>query len=228
MLITVISISGYAQTGVIKGKVFDNEGSPLPYAAVYTEYGDQKVGTITDETGRFTLKPLPSGTYCVHITFNGYHAAVLMDVSVASDKITFMKDVFLKEDITVLDVILVEPRVIDPGETSVKTIDRKEIDRLPSSGNIADIVLNISTEVVKDEKTDKIIMRGSRAGSSSFYVDGIRQGTLGNNLPSQAIGNIRVYSCGIPAKYGDFTGGVIVVESKSYFDYYNQWKAEQY
>jgi hypothetical protein len=29
---------------------------------------------------------------------------------------------------------------------------------------------------------------------------------------------MRVYSGGIPAKYGDCSGGVIVIETKSYFD----------
>jgi len=33
------------------------------------------------------------------------------------------------------------------------------------------------------------------------------------------IGNMTVYTGGVPAKYGDFTGGVVVIESKSYSDY---------
>jgi hypothetical protein len=43
------------------------------------------------------------------------------------------------------------------------------------------------------------------------------------NIPGRAIGSIIAYSGGIPAKYGDFTGGVVVIETKSYFD----WLVEQ-
>ena len=47
------------------------------------------------------------------------------------------------------------------------------------------------------------------------------------NLPSSGVGSISVYTGGVPAKYGDTTSGVIVVESKNYFDLYNQWKYSQ-
>lgn len=30
--------------------------------------------------------------------------------------------------------------------------------------------------------------------------------------------NIKVYTGGIPARYGDVTGGVVAVETKGYFD----------
>jgi outer membrane receptor protein involved in Fe transport len=40
-------------------------------------------------------------------------------------------------------------------------------------------------------------------------------------IPSSAIGSISVYTGGLPAKYGDTTGGVVVIETKSYMDLYN-------
>jgi hypothetical protein len=33
---------------------------------------------------------------------------------------------------------------------------------------------------------------------------------------------MQVYTGGVPAKYGDTTGGVIVVETKSYLEEYNE------
>jgi hypothetical protein len=41
--------------------------------------------------------------------------------------------------------------------------------------------------------------------------------------PSMAIGSIMVYTGGVPSKYGDYSGGVVVVETMSYFD----WVAQQ-
>ena len=37
-----------AQNGVIKGRVLDENGEPLPGAGVYVEYGGNKIGTTTD------------------------------------------------------------------------------------------------------------------------------------------------------------------------------------
>jgi outer membrane receptor protein involved in Fe transport len=43
-------------------------------------------------------------------------------------------------------------------------------------------------------------------------------------VPGSSIGGVTVYTGGIPAKYGDTTGGVIILETKSYFDLYREWK----
>lgn len=43
-------------------------------------------------------------------------------------------------------------------------------------------------------------------------------------IPGLAIGAMKVYTGGVPAKYGDVNGGVIVVETKSYFDLSKEYK----
>ena len=45
-------------------------------------------------------------------------------------------------------------------------------------------------------------------------------------FPAVAISSYSVYTGGLPAKYGDTSGGVIEIETKSYFDLYNQRMAE--
>ena len=67
-----------------------------------------------------------------------------------------------------------------------------------------------------------LYFRGPRAGSVRYVIDGINSTTGSLNVPSRAIGSLSVYTGGIPAKYGDTLGGVIVVETQSYFDLYNQ------
>ena len=47
------------------------------------------------------------------------------------------------------------------------------------------------------------------------------------NVPSCSIANMMVYTGGIPAKYGDTMGGVIVVETEGYFDLYRDWKRSE-
>ena len=78
-------------------------------------------------------------------------------------------------------------------------------------------------------------MRGSRENATSYYVDGIKvRGAIG--VPTSGIEQITVVTGGLPAQYGDATGGIISVttkgpsnkffgglevESSSLFDKYN-------
>ena len=93
---------------------------------------------------------------------------------------------------------------------------------MPNGGNIAGILRSISSDIQVDNN-NKVILRGSRPGNSITIIDDVK--SMGDaSVPSLAIGSVTVYSGGIPAKYGDFTGGVILIQTKSFFDYYYQYK----
>jgi outer membrane receptor protein involved in Fe transport len=59
-------------------------------------------------------------------------------------------------------------------------------------------------------------IRGSRSDANEVFVDGVKTLDMGS-LPSLGIENLTVFSGGVPAMYGDVTGGVIIVTTKSYF-----------
>ena len=50
-----------------------------------------------------------------------------------------------------------------------------------------------------------------------FSSSGVKSITSKIGIPGQAIGSIKVYTSGVPASYGDVSGGIIVMETKSYF-----------
>ena len=56
--------------------------------------------------------------------------------------------------------------------------------------------------------------RGSRSDAVYYYIDGIK--VIGNpKIPQSAINQLTVYTGGLPANYGDVTGGIISIETKS-------------
>ena len=69
---------------------------------------------------------------------------------------------------------------------------------------------------------EELYFRGSRAGSVIYFIDGVKIRQNVPNIPSSGISGMQVYTGGVPAKYGDTTGGVIVVETKSYLEEYNE------
>lgn len=59
----------FSQKSTISGTVQSN-GSPVPFAQVYLE--ELHTGTVTDESGYFTIEKLPSGTYRMEVSSIGY------------------------------------------------------------------------------------------------------------------------------------------------------------
>ena len=51
-------------------------------------------------------------------------------------------------------------------------------------------------------------------------LDGVKIRENVPNVPSSGISSMSVYTGGLPAKYGDTTGGVVVIETKSYLEHY--------
>jgi TonB-dependent Receptor Plug Domain. len=67
------------------------------------------------------------------------------------------------------------------------------------------------------------MIRGARSGNMAYFIDGVKVNGVGK-IPGAAIGGLTVYTSAIPAKYGDTSGGVIIMETKSYADLYRRWK----
>ncbi len=59
------------------------------------------------------------------------------------------------------------------------------------------------------ESINSVNVRGARTDGNSYYVDGVR--VRGIDVPKSMIGTTYIITGGIPANYGDVTGGVISV-----------------
>ncbi len=232
LLLILFSFSLHAQQiGEIKGKVFDKETKiSIPGANVYVEVGGKKIGSATDMDGRFTIKPLQPGTYNLNISYLGYNTQQIYSVSVNTDKITLIKDVFLESASTKLGPHVVtgrkyEESVVDFEEASKMAIKGADLNKMPDNRNLANVLQSISTDV-KVSDDGSIQIRGGRSGTEAYYVDGVLSHSLNNLIPSMAIRSMAVYTGGIPAQYGDITSGVVVIETLGYFDLYNEWLAK--
>ena len=227
----LMGVSAMAQnsTGEIKGKLVDAETKEtLPFAHVYVMAGENKIGVVSDIDGNFTLKPLQPGIYNLIATYTGKDTARITGIEVSPDKITFVKDLNMTEGHLMKESVITEwvKPIIDPEDTKIVTVTSKEIAVLPVRTDIARIAKSMSSEITISDDGQQIYFRGSRDGDVIYFVDGVKS-TSKPLIPSSAIHNMRIYTGGVPAKYGDMMGGVIMVETKSYFNYYNIWKAQK-
>jgi len=224
----------YAQSpGEIRGTVFDkNTNKTIPGASVFVEIGGNKVGTATDIDGNFLIKPLNAGTYNLNVTFVGYQTNIIAGVKVDADKATKIDEIFLANKAVDFgkEVIITDykDKLINPRDPFEKTITPVQTKGLADSKNLPSIIGAYFSDVKVNENDNEIYFRGSRSGDAMYIVDGIKQINGGLNVPSTGIGSFTVYTGGVPAKYGDFLGGVVVIETMSYFDWLNQYEARQY
>ena len=224
--LTIFASAMYGQSsGTIKGTVFDENGEPLPFANVYMERGAFKMGGISDLDGNFTIKPIPAGKYDVNISFTGLETQTIKGVIVYADNITFLNKIKMSTNPNIIDVVeIIDHKVelINPEETSKMTVLGAELDKMAGAQSLPEMISTISSDVKVSSDGKDVIFRGARSGTSAFFIDGVKSGDFSTSLPSGVIKSFTVYSGGIPAKYGDITGGIVVVETKSYFDIFNE------
>ena len=233
----LFSAVAFAQTGTLKGTVLDAlSGEAIPFANVIIERnGTQTAGTTTDFDGKFTIKPIEPGTYTVKATFVGYQTYVMTGLIISTNKITF-QDLKLSSGIQKGEVVIVEYKkpLIDQDNITGTTKTAEEIVALPTR-SVASVAATTAGIYQKDEG-ESLNVRGSRSDATDYYIDGIKvRGSLG--VPQSAIEQITVMTGGLPAQYGDVTGGIISittkgpsnkfyggaeVESSSLFDKYNK------
>ncbi len=223
MAIFAIGLSAGAQTsGTLKGQIHDTKGDALPAGYASVDVGGSEIKVAVDETGHFTIKPLNSGTYVLTIGSMGFQEAQY-EVVIKSDQVTTMNDLVLGDDVTILEkeVKITEYRdpLINPYETNKVELDAKILENNPNRRSITDLVGGSSSEV-KKSNDGELYFRGSRSDGVIQFIDGVKQTGTISSLPGRAIGRVAVYTGAIPAKYGDTTSGVIVLETQSYFDLY--------
>jgi outer membrane receptor protein involved in Fe transport len=225
-----------AQTGSLKGVITDAmSGESIPFANLIAEKnGSQIAGTTTDFDGNFTIKPLEPGTYTIKATFVGYGTVEVTGVVVSANKITF-QDLKLQQGVAIgeVKVIAYKKPLLDQDNLSGETKTAEEIVALPTR-NIASVAAS-TAGIYQQDEGDAVNVRGSRSDATEYYVDGIKvRGSMG--VPTSGIDQITVITGGVPAQYGDATGGIISIttkgpsnkmfgglefESSSLFDSYN-------
>lgn len=223
---TAQKVNAQGNFGEIRGTVWEDTTKTFgqPGANVYVLVNNEIVGASTDVNGKFTIKPLDPGTYNLTVTFVGKDTLV-KQVVVKPNMASYENDLAMTEGGIKLEDLVVTSYtnpLINPEETSVKSISYKEIKNSPNLRNPKLLVAAMTSEYVVSADGKDGYVRGSRSDASVYFLDGVKMTNIGN-VPGIAIGSLTVYTGGVPAKYGDTTSGVVIMETKSYFDMYNEW-----
>lgn len=219
-LLLLTTMVAHAQSGgELKGKVVDKTtGEGIPFAVVTCSKGGVNAGgTTTDLDGNFTIKPLAAGTYLVKVQYTGYQTIEVQNVTVFENKTTYLTESnaiqMTPTSVQINEVVIVsykEP-LIDPDTKSGGTITREEFLAMPSK-NINSVAATTAGVYQSDEGKD-LNVRGMRDAGTAYFIDGQR--VIGSaSLPQQSIEQVSVITGGVPAQFGDATGGVINITTR--------------
>lgn len=220
---------GQGNTGEIIGTVVEKGTNRSAYDAhIYIDDNGRKFNAKADEDGRFRISGIPAGTYIVNIRYMGdtmtnIIAEVPMDGFYQTGTIEFESGIL---EFSAMDASYDRNalKLID-GNLPVTTLTAEEIERSPVKMDVKALINSMSSDV-RMTNDGELVFRGARKGDMLYLMDGVKTASVGN-VPSCSIGRMMVYTGGLPAKYGDTMGGVVVMESKSYFDLYRKWEAQQ-
>jgi hypothetical protein len=212
-----------SMNGEIMGKVLDSiDHQPIIGAKVWVEVGDAKLYSVTNNDGRFRISAVPPGTYTLFIR-NMSDTMQIRNQYVRPDGICAVPDIYYSSFV-MKDDIVIEGRfpLISHGNEHMQALLPEDIARSVNRQDLPAMIENMSSDIQRNSN-GQMIIRGSRPGDVIYFVDGVKTDNL-STVPGSSIGGVTVYTGGIPAKYGDTTGGVIILETKSYFDLYREWK----
>jgi outer membrane receptor protein involved in Fe transport len=206
----------FAQSaGTLQGEVKDpTTGEAIPFANVAVEKGGAPfTGGMTDFDGKYVIKPIPAGKYTVKVSYVGYNSQQINDVVINGGKITFLNFKLSSSVQNVTEVVVTafkKPLIEKDGGQSGATVTSEAIAKISGRGVAA--VVSTAAGVYSENGAIGSI-RGARSDGNTTYIDGIKvRGS--SSIPKSAIEEVSVITGGMPAEYGDATGGVINVVTK--------------
>ena len=210
------------QTATLTGTVTGPDGSPLPGVTV-TAASPGNIGersTQTNEQGTYILRGLTPGLYTVKFAIEG-----MQPLEVQSDaKLGVTTEVNGALNLTEVTetIVVTSDAVTALGTTTVgNNYKSSDIDLIPSFrtptavASLAGGVNDSNTPVA-----NQVQINGGLAYDNAILVNGVNVmdpifGTANNLFIEGAIQETQVLTSGVSAEYGQFTGGVINVVTKS-------------
>lgn len=188
----------------------------MPFANVLVEQNGSKVAiNQTNLDGEVQFTALPPGKYDVKATFVGYQTIQQTGIIVSADKVTYprlaMSTVAGGVELKAVEVSEYKAPLIDPETKSGSTITRDQFINMAQK-NVNTIVAQ-TAGVFQADQGGALSIRGSRADATSYFIDGVR--VIGGFGVSQlGVEQITTITGGIPAQYGDATGGIVSITTR--------------
>ena len=238
LLTFVLALAGLAAaqetTGTLSGRIVDAQGLAVPGATINVTGPQGARSVVTDGAGRFSVPFLIPGIYAVRAELQGFKAVEQKDIVVRLEQTA---DLNLKMEVggltETVQVIGGAPVVDTQTTTAGANLDSAMLARLPVGRSLAE-TLYVAPGVSSGGGTgtsnpsigggsglenqyvvDGVNISSSGFGSLGSYSRVASLGSLGNGVTYDFIKEVQIKTAGYEAEFGQSTGGVVNVVTKS-------------
>ena len=222
LILSPLAFSQSKETGAIVGTVTDEENTPLP-GVTLTLTSPNLMGVrtfVTDAQGQYRFPALPPGDYTLKAELQGFRTYIQEQIRLTTTTRltvdTIMKQAAVEEEVT---VVAQSPTVdIKSTETASVTLTNEILRNIPYSQFTSELV-NMAPGVTPANMADSAY--GAQDGTGVAYsMDGVNVadpegGTAWVFLDHNIIEEAKIMGVGLPAEYGNFTGVIFNIITKS-------------
>ncbi|MBS2099458.1 TonB-dependent receptor [Carboxylicivirga linearis] len=229
LLVTLVSISTYAQSGFIHGRVTDSKNFPLPGAAVYVQ-GQTETGTITNVDGFYRLKNLSDGSYTLEVNYIGFEkASITVEIKGGNgtEANFVLKEGIELQEIKINGQLQGQTKALNQQKNSINVtniIAADQVERFPDS-NIGDALKRIPGINVQYDQGEARFgnIRGTAPELNSVTINGDRVPSAEAEtrsiqldlIPADMVQSIEVNKVVTADMEGDAIGGSVNLVTRS-------------
>jgi len=216
----------HSQTGVIKGRVFNEKNNePLEFANIIIE--GTTIGSTTDLDGRFIFTGLKPGYAKLIVSTLGFERFITGEIMITNAKPANI-DIAMKEMTFTLKNVEIKSKPFQKSSespVSVRTLGMSELERSPGGNRDVSRVIQALPGVSSGASfRNDVIVRGGGASENRFFLDDIEipninhfatQGASGGPVGIINIDFVReidFYSSAFPASRGNALSSVLNIK----------------
>lgn len=197
----VVTTSAFSQAAkvTLSGRVTDKPtGAGLPYVNVVVKVATDSsfvAGSITNESGQYTLTNIPPGSYVLHTSYVGYQNNLQPILVGKLSEFLDLGEIKLEEAVTSLQEITVSAKADAVAETMAKKTFSVADNIAQSGGSLLQAMQNLPGVTVNED--GKVRLRGS--DKVAVLIDGKQTALTGfgnqralDNIPASAIERIEI------------------------------------
>lgn len=227
LLLLVAGTAGAQVTGKLIGRVTDADGAPLPGATVTIAspalLGGPRVEQ-SDADGRYEFPRLAPGVYSIKVELDAFVPQERTEVEVRLDRTTEVRVELPLGSFGEEVVVTAVTPVVDPQQISTSVnFDEVYLEQAAvgtANRSYQNILFQAPGVATATGGGSNPAVFGSTYQENAFYIDGSNTTdpvtmTFGTNFNFDAIKEISLLTGGFEAEYGNATGGVVNVITKS-------------
>ncbi len=226
---------GQSPQGTLTGTVIDSQGSRVPEATVTAlQIGtNQKFSAVSSSEGVYAIPSLPIGRYEVTVTASGFSTFKQSSVTLEVGQRLRLDITLHVGDLTNTVTVTTEiSRVQTEASSLGTTVERQRIENLPLNGrhvfNLVKLIPGVQPRFkgsdgfaeVDNQSFSQISFNGGSVYSNQVFLDGGANTVPVHNEISvvpmvDSVEEFKVQTNSLPAEFGQTSGGVISVVTRS-------------